>query len=433
MVHPRIDAVDGAVKNLKLEEPLPKQVVDATKDALRLLNFKNPIKSLGGKYDNERKRACVILEYIAREQGGITIPMHRLAKAACINVKDFVAFHELVGNFRENTTMTKSKSSMLSNVSSSVSLSGTTNPSQAGKISKKQNIPCVSAITIQKSSIPSLAIQMGAFMTNSNSVSLKAQKLFQTIIKFLQRKKNRQSVSGLEDITKNQPCYEAACFYLIATKESSNLAQSKRISFGSKNLEDDDYDNQLDLSTFLNLIQGFTKARFQMILEYVTELCDEIKNVTQSMANPTKDDLSNIIVPSRNNISSNSDNTARKRRLSGGASKTLIDRASAPTCRNIDNTMEVIMDLAEQEDFKIKKAKWLEKTDKYSPTFLEWKKRVVSAACDDAKKQMMDDQHLANRNNKTKESTEIDSDNALDYAVNKILQSRVFVGRETCR
>ena len=100
------DVVSQVEGKLKLDTRLPREILERTRASLRILKVRNPIGCFG-KYDNDRKRACALLEYEVRDyktenNKSIEVDMELLAKAAFMKLKDFRDFHEKLGNFRDN-------------------------------------------------------------------------------------------------------------------------------------------------------------------------------------------------------------------------------------------------------------------------------------------------------------------------------------------
>jgi len=350
------DVVSQVEDKLKLGVALPRRVLEATRSSLRVLKIRNPIGSFG-RYDNEMKRACALLEYDVRDYNRnrgigngngngnattnnydndndngngnndpIEIPMDKLARAAFMKPKDFRDFHEKIGNFRDNLRATvvaktrakdtnskdgkgdKTLQSSSRNHNSNNSNNEKNNNNNNNKTKTKISNPHQkSGIALAKSSIPSLAIQMGAFVPNSSGVALRAQKLFRDLVALLKRSsKQGGNWHGLMDVQKNQASYEAACFYLVATTTATTTSTSnnggrehsakdlpqpsrprrrrRRANSLRDHLDDAaENDPRLDLSTFLDVTKEVA-SQFQTVLDYVRELQTEIQSTATKTA-----------------------------------------------------------------------------------------------------------------------------------------------------
>jgi hypothetical protein len=451
MVLPRYDHITKVAQKLKLD--LPPSALESAQSSLRLLKLKNPVGSFGGKYDNELKRACAILEYVAREQCGIKLPMDKLAKACYTKPKEFGGFHETIGNFRPTASSLTSKTtagpirpSQSSTVASSHVASG--QPGKQKIISAAPPPPpptttTMTTIPLKKSSISNLAIQLGAFVPNSSAVAVLAQRLFQQILTFLQTKtKPRERIHGLQDIQRHQSCYEAACFYLMATKDrhhhhsKQQQQQKKQQQYTNKMMQDDNFDKQLDLSTFLDAMKDFTEAQFQMVLTYVNELWETINlDSGNSTSNVATNALSKKELPgssdNNNNNKSNGSASSRKRLRSdcnnNDNNNNSIASQQQNLCDNSVYTTQLIMDMVDQEHQEQeqpfvggegrKRTKHNPLAVKYTPAFTEWKKRVIAAACKDAETKL-------EQNNLDKDvpAIKLEKSFLLEYAARVVLQ-----------
>lgn len=224
--------VAAALKNSDHTINLSKKVLEQTRSDLRGLQHRNP-GSLQ-KQDNNIRRACALLEYIAREEAGIKLPMDKLASTARMKANDFKKFHQLIGNFR----------------------------------TKK---PTKGAASNQKSSIPSLAMKLGSHVTDSNGVAIRAQRLLGDIARFYRR--NRDLMT---DIVQNSRTYEAVCFFIVATQDTR---------------KDDPDEKQLKASTVVDVSTDFTLSQFANFEEHVRKLVHDMKEneeKTQSTSEKNK-------------------------------------------------------------------------------------------------------------------------------------------------
>jgi hypothetical protein len=410
---PGRNTTTAVVERLKLDPPLSRCVVEKTQDSLRLLKLKNPIGTFG-KNDSEQKRTCALLEYIAREASGYKIPMDRLARVACMKGKDFLAFHQMIGNFKENAGTTRSDS---------LPQSRSRGPNKGPH-----------AIALAESSIPSLAIQLGAFIPNTNAVAVEAQHLFQEILSYLKRKNSRERINGFEDVRRNQNTYEAVCFYLTATKGLrtnarngiGNSSSSRPSQLRNSTLpHSDDFDHHLDLATFLDVAKNFTRSQFEMVLKYVAELRQEMKETPGPTDTDTPTGAPSSAPPRRASAMNRTTtrdvqttHNSRKRYRTGTISE--HDSSSA----GVEATDQVMM-LIEQQDGVEGSTGWVPPSDAsfgeveihrtlYSPIFLEWKKKMVASAFEAAKNAIERDGIVHNETLNQRDAT-------LDHATQEIL------------
>jgi hypothetical protein len=309
----------------------------------------------------------------------------------------------MIGNFLDNTKTT-CKVSVPSKTKADTSA---TTANQFTKINRDHNHNRTTAVTLQKSSISSLTIQLGAFVPHSSAVAIRAEKLFKQILDVLQRKKLRERINGLQDIQRHQEVYEAACFYLIATNDAKGGSRSH----GASN--DNENDKQLDLATFLDATKSFTKSQFQMVLNYVTELWEEIQD--HKIPQQTSSSRSSTNITDRKDASITASATRKRARFADGSSQ---PHDSTKTKRlNSKDTAESMLELVMQRDCLDQDVMLHNKNSdtktNYSPLFLEWKKKCIEAACLSAKeKTEKDDDGGAN------------DDYILDLAVREILKRR---------
>lgn len=206
----------------RLNIKLSSLVLEKSRSELRGLQFQNPHGTFG-KGDNELKRASAILEYVAREQEGIKIPLGHLAKAAYTKEVDFGKFHRQLGNFR------------------------------------KGSITHPSAVT--KSSITTLAMKLGSHVHDSNGVAIRAQRLLNRIVR-----SHHNNPHQLRDIGRFSKVYEAVCFYVEATRGVQ---------------KGDEDGKHLQVATVVDVSTEFTLNEFTNILEHVKTMLDNMSATTE--------------------------------------------------------------------------------------------------------------------------------------------------------
>lgn len=383
------DIVSQVEDKLKLNNALPDELLEATRSSLRVLKIRNPIGCFG-KYDNDTKRACALLEYDIREYNAtnsnssnntIEVAMERLAKAAFMKLKDFRDFHEKIGNFRENlrinaTRAPKTKKKALTEEVQAKRYTGST--------SKK-------GIVFQKSSISSLAVQLGAFVPNSSDVASRTQKLFREVVDLLENSSKKGGIYGLQDIQKNQSSYEAACFYLIATsgqRKRDNNASTRGRRKVSKELDDRDGVQELDLITFMDMTKA--SSQFETILDYVTKLQNEINSKQQIPNRNTSVQSRRLPKPKTSRKRSKEEafdiaqtigtDSSRRYNQESQGDRTLEQAEEIDT----NNFFGVDPNIKENSyDQKIRKRRF-----RSNATFQEWKANALKAAFEDAKQKL---------------------------------------------
>ena len=449
------DIVSQVEDKLKLNTSLPREIVEATRSSLRVLKIRNPIGCFG-KYDNDTKRACALLEYDVRDynnsngngnsnNNNIEVAMEQLAKAAFMKLQDFRDFHEKIGNFRENlrinaTTTRTSKTKEQTR----------THPNDANKESRRTAATTAtskSGIVFRESSISSLAIQLGAFVPNSSDVALRAQKLFKEIVNLLNSSSKKKGMYGLRDVQKNQSSYEAACFYLIATstsergnnKQNNNNASTRRRRRTSKEYDDGDDNQQLDLTTFMDIAK--VSLQFQMILDYVSQLQTQVESESKRSTNQNTAFRSQPSFASSSKSSKAANSTASRKRskkeafsfAQAIATDSKKNNDASPDDQNSEDAggIDIVNNIIFQDDHDQKENNNHERPRKRTSrsnnaTFEEWKSRVLRAACEDARQKMNasnkgrddDDQKDCETNETT---TLLEQEVVLDFVTRNIL------------
>jgi hypothetical protein len=375
------DAAALIAGRLRLERKISPKVIQQTQNALRLLKLKNPRGSFG-KQDNDLKRACALLEYIAREKEGFKIPMEKLAKAACMKKIEFVKFHQIIGHFRENAS-SKSSSSSKAN----------------GNDAEGQ----------QKSSIPLLSIKLGPFVQDSNGVAVRAQSIFDNILTYATKMSRTESRYQVRDMRRYQKTYEAACFYFEATRDKTTNGRPVQ------NQEDGD-EKRLELSTVLDASTDFTSMEFKNVLGHVQNLSEEMENFSDNRATGE--------APSKKQVSN------KKRKNTIVAKKLTVKRSKLGTILSEEPASIATLDLLKKvnEEQNIRNDEKNVRNDEqkiwddgdsphrsYSPVFLEWKQQLLAKATKAAKEALV---------KKSADSEqEISYERALNRAATDVLRS----------
>ncbi|KAG7371856.1 hypothetical protein IV203_017998 [Nitzschia inconspicua] len=373
------DVVTNILSALKLDHPLPRKAVEQIQDALQLLRSKKSIGSLGIKNDSDRKRACALLEYIAREEYGIKISMDDLTKQAYVKKKgDFAVFHQVIGNLRDHWNTQTLQNQVSNSVVGSTTTTGT----------KATDAP-------QKSCFNLLAVQLGAFVPHSSLMARQAQSLFQQILAFIRTKHYGERKHALQDVQKNYRAYEAACFYLVATQDTPNTKnsnnQNRSKSGSSKHpkpvVSSGRNDQTLDLPTFIDATKIFVQSEFETILKFVQSLQEEMDSVKAQRGSQNSMGGTGTASRKRPRNNTNSTEAHTNKRSSHDPSgeqlhhrrqTSVKDRTLQP---RVDAARE-ILELGDQQQFNtmVETETEIDRTQRsnnYSPSFLVWKQRVI--------------------------------------------------------
>jgi hypothetical protein len=355
------DAVAEVAKRLHEKQiSVSNTILEKTRSELRGLEFRNPYGTFQ-KGDNGRKRICALLEYVAREEEGITVPIAQLAAVAFMKEADFKKFHEKVGNFRTQ----KQKKLQTSD---------------------------------DKSLIPFLAMKLGSFMADSNGVALRAQRLLGDLARHY-----RKNTDQMRDMVEYARTYEAACFYIVATQDLC---------------EDDKEETQLKASTVVNLSPDISLSEFTSVEEHVRQLVRDMKEkeeiseakIDKEVHEGRKKRKTSGVQLSRTSDPRQPENppgrTTKRSKQAATAMLGLVeDRARALECM-ADDSFSSRMTAIPIHD------------PSYSPSFVAWKDAVVSQAIQVATKEIhskaLDDDATA---------VNISRDQALERAVWNLLQS----------
>ena len=403
----------------KLKTDLPREIVEATRASLRVSKIRNRIGCFG-KYDNERKRGCALLEYEVRDYNmnnniRIDIPMERLAKAAFMKLKDFRDFHDMIGNFRENlraeSMMSETKNKIRNDSKNDVVESRT-----ASTATSK------SGIRINKSSISSLAIQLGAFVPNSSNIALRATILFREIIELLEKSSRKDGIYGLRDVQNNQRSYEAACFYLIATseREENDNDSIRRYQRCSKERGNGDENQELDLMTFMDVTN--VSSKFEMILNYVSELRNEIETERSTNHNTLlKSTSMGTAFPSSNVSRKSKSEGLRKRRRKETYDKKNNETLHDPNPgRTTDVDIRSVFHIDLHKKGKISAQNYENQGYCSNTTFEEWKSKVLREACGECRGKI-NTSRVGEINSYDKIVTWFEREDALDLVTRGIL------------
>eukprot|EP00980_Cylindrotheca_fusiformis_P027748 scaffold22549_cov98-Cylindrotheca_fusiformis.AAC.4 len=359
---------------LNLDKMISPKVLQETQSALRILKLKSPSGTFG-RQDNDLKRACALLEYVVREREGYKIPMDRLARAACMKERDFIKFHEIIGNFRRNSVASLRK-----------------NKTPANQIR-------------QTSSIPSLAIKLGTYVQDSNGVSLRATKLYQELVTHARTMLASERINQLRDINDHRKAYEAACFYLAAT--NGKITKTRTTTMGQN--EDDD-SKRLQVSNIMDVSNEFTLAEFKNILHHAQTLCQEMKDGEKSRGQQRrakkrpKDDggsreLSNDVAARKT--------AAKRARSMGLLSEELASNATLNLLSRANDAQTEDEEVLQYEEARNKMQE---------REFTEWKRATVAFAIEKMK---------ALEDEEGNEQT-VSDEQALDRAVDEALQGELI-------
>jgi hypothetical protein len=368
------NAVALIIRKLKLEREISQKTIQQTQDALRILKFKNPNGSFG-KQDNDLKRTFALLEYVVREMEGHKIPMGRLAKAACMKEKDFVKFHQLVGNFRENTSSSK--------------------PALSTKDTNKDAV-------VPQSSLPSLAIKLGPYVEDSNGVALRANRLFENLLRSAKSMQTSTGSYQLQDMKKHQKTYEAACFFLVATRNKTTKSCPSRD-------RGDEEEKQLDVSALLKVSTDFTENEFKDVLEHIKTLKLEVNEVNDNDENLSLAQKDNLVPKRKRNNPVFLTNVAGKKSKPGPIPSQK---------RGSDAALEVVKKGSDR-DFRSEDHDSLTPHPDYSYEFLKWRRNSIAHAIKAARDALIEESG--------KSDPQISYEKSLDRAATVALRSNGLV------
>jgi len=340
---------------------LTHEILESTRSALKGLESRCPPGTFGSK-DNGIRRAAALLEYVAREHGGHKLSMAELAKAASLRERDFIKFHQQVGNFRQAKTITTKPQSM-------------------------------------QSSFPSLAMKLGSHVTDSSGVALRAQKLLLDIALFC--RKNKQQ---LQDMVRLQKTYEAASFYIIATQDTKDESEEKH----------------LRASTVVDVSNDFTLSDFASVEQHIRDLMDDMKQSgftreTETERSPTE--------RSRKKRKESSSSARTSKDSSGDANRTTKrskQAAESMINRVRERAEDIEQSFTENDIFQAGKSPSLVNQLSVFSTqtkFMKWREQVLSQAIETAKKEMLTSKDNDDNTNG------INREQALESAASLILKS----------
>jgi hypothetical protein len=309
--------------------------------ALRMMKLHNR-QGTFGKHDRDVSRAAALLEYIVREEeGGFKILLKKLAKASLMKEANFIKLHQVVGHFRANSASTRRKGPAERNTSRTA---------------------------LQESSIPSLAIRLGNFVHDPNGFARRAQNLFQDIQEHAKSMGVDASRQQLYDMLRYQKAYEAACFFLIATKETAVV-----LRHSSDN--DVGEEKALDEATIFEKCTAFTELEFKQVLRHTEKLVEEMKEVAskEPPSAPAKIPESKYTKRAAALVSKKPSN-----RTKVGAHHT-ISRTS------VDTTMALLEQVENADDSILEDSRPATTEDSSrmqyaSPNFLAWKNKTLFEA-----------------------------------------------------
>jgi hypothetical protein len=323
-----LDTVAEVASRLK-QVSVSFRILEKTRSEHRGLEFRYPYGTIQ-KGDNGRKRICALLEYVAREEEGVSIPMTTLASIAFMKEQDFIKFHERVGVFR------------------------TTKPPKAQTSSNKNSIQL-------------LAMKLGSYMSDSSGVALRAQRLLGDIARFY-----RRNTHQMRDMIQHARTYEAACFFIVATQDRC---------------EDDVEEKHIQASTVVNVLSNFSHSEFTEVEGHVRQLVREMneKEDTEKTKGDLRENTADTKKRKTRKVSVSSSNMPKEPKNAVG--RTAIrskqgailgqreDRATTLECMNEDS-------------FYTSGTTATTHDTSYSPKFVAWRDMVLHKATQSATKEI---------------------------------------------
>jgi hypothetical protein len=349
--------------------------------AFRMMNLHHRLGT-SGKHDREHGRAAALLEYIVREEeDGFKIPPKKLAKASFMKDENFVKLHGWVGKFRAN------------------SASSTRNTRRTA---------------LEESSIPSLAIRLGNFVQDPNGFARRAQNLFQDI------QEHAKSMMGVDasrnqlyDMVRYQKAYEAACFFLIATKDKTVVHRHSSDNDGGE-------EKALDEATILDKCTAFTALEFKLVLRQTETLMEEMKEVASNVVEKVKKVASKEPSAAITKIPESKYAKRAAALVSQKPSKRTKVGAHHSTSRaSVDTTTALLEQVENADDSILEDSRRATTEDSSriphaSPNFLAWKEKTLFEARKMARVEIQKE---------TEEpAADISDDRAIDHAADAVLR-----------
>ena len=423
----RKDVVSLIEEKLKLQLPSP--IVEATRAELRVLKIRHPLGSFG-KYDNDMKRACALLDYVVREYPNNNsdgsrlepIRLDRLSKVAFMKEKDFCEFHHKIGNFRSVGAVSvhgKNRHTKPTNTATR-KIPARRKQNETGMVVNPHTV------RFQNSSIPAMAIQLGAFVANSCEVAQQAQEYFHGMVGLLQQASHSIRLHGLHDMQRHQFCYEAACFYVVATTDRHDTLEAPprrrtaTTKFHHNGGDDEEHEDgttrQLGLSLFLDVIKP--PSQFHTVLNYVKELQKDVLAFKQRKTETNRYNGASTIVkrlPKSTMVSSN----ATRKRLKNERAPPIDGHHIAVSTTMIETTTNTTLE--EENNIASKQTRFNNTKEtnvgrRQDLFFDEWKSKTLFAACEKTREK------IKKRRDKIDSDRDgIDSERILDCAAREIL------------
>lgn len=389
------DAVALVADRLALSPALSEKILESTRSELRGFKFQNPYGTFGSG-DNDLKRASALLEYVAREQGGVKIPMAKLSKAAYLRERDFTKFHRQIGNFRSKKPVEDPWKTAASTSSSS-----------------------------SRSSIPSLAMKLGSYLTDSNGVAIRAQRLLNQISRF-----SRNNPHQIRDIFRFHKAYEAVCFYVVATQDASPAGGSSTSTSARRKDEDGDEGKQLQVATVVDVSTDVTLSEFANILEHVHSMIEDMKEKESTDRETSKH---NEKVSSSKKRKAGKRTSTKDEDPSSSVGEGDSAKRSAKRSRAAAQAQDLLEEVKARADFMeslnddpFDEKPSSQKNDEppelsYSVKFLEWKRQVLAQATQSATTILLEKATAGH--NSSDQSATVTLEQSLEYAARNVLTS----------
>jgi hypothetical protein len=340
-----LDPVEQVIANLKSEKEVSQETLRKCQSAFRTMRIHNR-PGCFGRHDHDLTRAAALLEYVIRETEGRKIPLKNLAQASFLKLVNFQKLHQLVGNFLVNTSAQKRSEETYSLQNSA------SNGAGSGKDRHK----------LLPSSIPSLAIKFGPYVRDPTGFASKAQDLFSQIERHAKGMNASASRQQLYDLQRYQRAYEAACFYIVATKEKKpNKASS---------YDQDGEEKSLDLATLLEASTEFTELQFRHVYKYIEGLLEVFKE--KKAAKKTQ-------AASKKRTSEEAAKATKgkkRQRTSGVTAEDKLPAASVETALSILDQIDQAQDLNDATEHSSRENAIIRAV--FSPSFLDWKEQILS-------------------------------------------------------
>jgi hypothetical protein len=228
ILHSAVDQVAA-----KLSVDIPKEVIQAAKESLRLLETRVKTGKLG-KGDKSETRAAILLEYAMRQKLGRKLAVSELATAVGLKKVNLEHLHTIVGNYLQKPAVAASNKrnipsrqllstaavAQTAGLRQQAALQAPTQQQQQLQVERNGLGLRTRTEQLPQSTVNELAVRLNAHVADPRGVAKAAAQLLveirTLILESLQVHEKRGS---LYDMSRYWPAYEAAAFYYCKDKD----------------------------------------------------------------------------------------------------------------------------------------------------------------------------------------------------------------------